>query len=68
VKRNFRSVFIAVTAMGFILGTQTMAHAKTKSRARPQSETGPTTQQRLEELEQNQKVLERKWELEKEQA
>jgi phosphate-selective porin OprO/OprP len=70
MKRNFQSVLIALLAVGFALGTQPMAQAKTKHKRRATSQPSGNAalQQRVDELEQNQKVLERKWELDKEAA
>jgi phosphate-selective porin OprO/OprP len=68
MNKNFHYIFITIMAMGIILGNQTMAQAQSKSKhkARSSSSADSTLQQRIEELEQNQKVLEHKWELEKE--
>jgi phosphate-selective porin OprO/OprP len=68
MKRNFRSLLIALIGMSLFLGITSMAQAKSrhKTRAASQNSAKPGLQQRIDELEQNQKVLERKWELDKE--
>ncbi|MFO1519987.1 MAG: porin [bacterium] len=69
--RNFRYILISLVLSGIILGNAPFAMAKTKKthkRARVSSakNANSSLQNRIEQLESNQKVLERKLEVEKE--
>ncbi len=65
MKRNFRYLPIALVAAGILIGTNPLAEAKTKTK-RKTAKSSSSLQQQIQDLQQNQKVLERKWELDQE--
>jgi len=69
MKRNFRYLPVAIVAASILIGNVPVIEAKTKTKRRTtQAKHSPNLQQEIEDLKQNQKVLERKWELDQEKA
>ena len=66
MKRNFRYVSVALVVAGVLTGLSPIAEAKTKTKHRSKAQKSVNLQKEIEDLQQNQKVLERKWELDQE--
>lgn len=68
MKKNFRYLAVTLLAAGILIANNPLAEAKTKTKRKATAKSSSSLQQQIEDLQENQKVLERKWELDQEKA